>query len=331
MRSEKINEIGDNLLIAVAYGDSCGLPVETQKRQYIQKTYGEIRSLLPVTNPYFGEGPAGVWSDDTTLSLAVAESLTEKGEFSMDSMVKHHIKAMDETPVRSIDGVTVPRGWGKSTWESVTKLKLGQSNWANSGNPEGEGNGVLMKLAPLALWQALRPSNSSRENEEVEQLATMTHDNDLSVVTALVHRDIIRGLFLGQINQGHLVEEAATRALSYEKTYWLSGNKTSKLLGKLALIKFPTADEILSIAPRGFHSSETLVMAYGAFSRQSHFPSCVYEAVSYGGDTDSIASIVAAMSVISSGEMERPHDLDVLEEKERLRTVGRNLVQAAIS
>jgi ADP-ribosylglycohydrolase len=72
-------------------------------------------------------------------------------------------------------------------------------------------------------------------------------------------------------------------------------------------------------------------MAYGAFSRQSHFPSCVYEAVSYGGDTDSIASIVAAMSVISSGEMERPHDLDVLEEKERLRTVGRNLVQAAIS
>jgi ADP-ribosyl-[dinitrogen reductase] hydrolase len=328
MWSHKASQVGENLLVAVAYGDSCGLPVETKSRQFIKDTYGEIKSLLPVSNPYFGDGPAGVWSDDTMLSLAVAESLVEVGGFSMQSMVNYHIKAMDQTPPRLVRGKPVPRGWGKSTWESVLRLKLGHGNWTDSGNPEGEGNGVLMKLAPLALWQALHPSN--RDNEHIEQLATMTHANHLSVVTALVHRDVLRGLFFEHINSEQIAEAATSAALSYEKEYKQTGNKTSKLLGKLALLPGSTIDRVIDLkSSSGFHSPETLVMAYAAFARKPDFPGSVYEAVSYGGDSDSIASITASMSVLSSGELAQPDDLDVLEDKERLQQSGRALVRAA--
>jgi ADP-ribosylglycohydrolase len=321
---QKSEAIGENLLVGVAYGDSAGLPVEFKKRQAIIDEYGRIQSLLPIENKYFGEAPAGTWSDDTQLSLAVAESLIESKGFSMESIAQHHIKAMEQTPVRFYKGKPLPRGWGESTWGSVLRLKNVEATWQNSGNVNGEGNGVLMKLAPLALWQTLNPSQN--DDEQIEQLTRMTHANDLSVVNALVHRDILRHLYKGLVKTHEIAELAAIYAGKYELEYRNAGNKTSTLLGKLALLHKPTPEDILEIAPRGFQSSETLVMAYGAYSREPEFPECVFETISLGGDTDSIASIVGAMAVLQAREVNMPSDVDKLDDLARLRRVGKDLV-----
>jgi ADP-ribosyl-[dinitrogen reductase] hydrolase len=329
-KQSKIESVGKNLLPAIGYGDSAGLPVEFKKRQAIIDGFGWVNSLLPINNKFFGEAPAGTWSDDTQLSLAVAESLVEAKGFSMESLVEHHVKAMTETPQRTYKDTPLPRGWGKSTWESVLRLKDNPNSWKSSGNPTGEGNGVLMKLAPLALWQTLRPSNS--DNEQIEQLATMTHANDLSVVTALVHRDILAGLFNGNLQPDDVAAQAASLADYYEIEYKKAGHKTSTLLGRLALLKEPSPEDILEIATGGgFQSSETLVMAYGAFSKQRRFPAVIFEAVNLGGDSDSVGSIVGAMAVMHSGTIEKPHDLLMLDSLDRLRLVGQNLVKTAIA
>lgn len=72
----KIENIGEQLLPAIAYGDAAGLPVETMSRERIAETYGSIDHLLPATcNPfYIGEFTPGTWSDDTQLSMAVART-----------------------------------------------------------------------------------------------------------------------------------------------------------------------------------------------------------------------------------------------------------------
>lgn len=321
----KLEAVGQNLLLAVGYGDSLGLPVETKRAPEIRDTYGEIRSLLPIVNPYFGEAPAGTWSDDTELSLATAEALIKAGDFSMDSVAENHVLAMEQTPTRSVDGKPLARGWGKGTWESVQRLKEGTHTWRNSGNPDSEGNGVLMKLSPLALWQAV--AKPQEANQQIESFATMTHANDLSVVTAMLHRDMLARLLEGSITPDYLVEASAETALVYEKVYPGARHETSTKLGALAAAKKVDAAQITALAPRGgFWSPETLVMAYGAFVIESSFPECVYKAVSLGGDTDSVCSIVGAMSVMNEGKMTPPEDIEVLNDKEHLSSVGAELV-----
>jgi ADP-ribosylglycohydrolase len=326
--NEKARAVGENLIVSIGYGDSAGLPAETKKRDAIAAEFGQIRELHAIENPFLGEAPKGSWSDDTQLTLAVADALIQASGFSMDAMAERHILTMDETPKLEWKGRSVPRGWGKSTWESVLQLKEGVHH-SNAGNAHGQGNGILMKLAPLALWQTLR--SDQNEDEQVEQLTRMTHRNDLSVVTSLIHRDILRGLYGGDMQPGEVIQAATDLARKHEETYRGAGLKTSKLLGQLASRKQPTIDEILEIAPGGgFQSSETLVMAYGAFARVPSYPDNVYEAISYGGDTDSIASIVAGMSVMHTGEVTAPHDVELLHDIDRLRATGRALVSTAL-
>lgn len=329
MNNGKISAVGENLLVSIAYGDSVGLPVETKSRDYIYDKYGEIRSLEKIDNPYFGNDIAGVWSDDTQLSLAVAESLIEAGRFSMAEIVRQHILALEHTPQREFEGDKLPRGWGKSTWESVQRLQSGLKNYMASGNTRGEGNGVLMKLAPLALWQTAKESELN--NRQVELLARMTHDNDLSVVTALVHRDILSGLFHEIVTPENILGTAKERASYYEDIFKNAGHKTSTLLGRLASLSKLSADSILDIAERGgFHSSETLVMAYGAFAEEPTFPESTLRVVNFGGDTDSTGSIVAAMSIMYSGEFNEPDDLEKIDELPRLISVGKDLARVSI-
>lgn len=332
MNEAKLQQVGENLIPAIAYGDSLGLPVETKSRQQIAEIYGgKIDRLHSISNPFFGEAVAGTWSDGTQLSLAVAEALIESGSFDMEAIAHHHVRALEQTPTREFQGKPVPRGWGKSSWESVMKIKNGEADHRNSGNPDGQGNGVLMKLAPLALWQAItKPSDVLAQ---VADVARMTHNNDLSVVTALVHRDMLNLLLNGEVDAGNLLEAAQEKARSYESKSMLpnAGDATSSLLQQLDRYPVVKPEIILEVAPGGgFFSPETLVMAYGAYRINSHYPGSVHEAVNLGGDTDSIGSIVAAMSIMDQPNVEHPEDLQWIVDLGRLRKTSRELVRVAM-
>jgi ADP-ribosyl-[dinitrogen reductase] hydrolase len=328
MEIDKLELIGENLLVGIGYGDSLGLPVETKSHETIKQQFGRLDRLQPVANPFYGNGEAGSYSDDTQLSLAVAKSLIESTGFNMESMVSAHVKALAETPTRKWRGNPVPRGWGKSTWESVMRLKEDPNCYRSSGNPTGEGNGVLMKIAPLALWQCLKPTEY--DFYQVEQLAKMTHANALSVVTALVHRDIIRSIFREEVQSSDVANLAEGFARQYEQEYKKAGVKTSQLLGRLASLEDISIEAILEVAPGGgFQSSETLVMAYGAFMRSATYPASVIEAVNLGGDTDSIGSIVAAMSLIGDPSAQHPEDIHLLQDRQHLSKVGTMLIQVS--
>ncbi len=75
---------------------------------------------------------------------------------------------------------------------------------------------------------------------------------------------------------------------------------------------------------------QTLAMAYGAFvAQRGRFVPCVYEAVNLGGDTDSTASIVAAMSVMKNmGINTIPTDLEEIQRLIELRAVSHALAHA---
>ena len=283
-------------MVAVGYGDGFGLADEKKDfcpdRTYVGLPCGGV-------NQWMGELPHGAWSDDTQLSLAVAVSLIQRGSFQLNSMAKCHVDALTESerdyltsslvaPSHVSDGKT---GWGKGTTSAVERLRRGVSP-EKSGDQERIGNGVLMKMAPLMYWYLQMKTKDSVVDRELGMLTRMTHDNPESVAQTLRYADILRCLFhdrdLSKIPYGGYASETA----------------------------------LLEATPRrGFTSWETLEVALYYFKQEPTFPDNIHLAIRYGGDSDSICSILGAMSVFN-GTYSEPDDAHELRDYWRLRYVG---------
>jgi ADP-ribosylglycohydrolase len=143
------------------------------KRDEVQSLSTSVLTgvYTPITkeNPYIPlDWPPGRWTDDTQLTLAVARGLKSGRGFNMDAMVPEHIAELKASSY----------GWGSSTKGSIQRIVDGTHTWENSGNVKGSGNGVLMKISPLALyWAAVYGpgKNVPQKVQQMSQLARMTH------------------------------------------------------------------------------------------------------------------------------------------------------------
>lgn len=322
----------DKLCEAVAYGDAAGLPVETKSASQIKERYGTIATLLPPTdNPFFaGEYPEGTWSDDTALTLAVAEGIIEADGFDIHAQAKTHIKALDETPKTDWEGKQVPRGFGRSTFKSIERLKSGVSP-LEAGEPEGAGNGVIMKLGPLAAWAVYR-TDGGEIYQDIEQLTLMTHANDTAIAASQVHMDVLRTLAGANKGDDHVevLQEGLHTALTTHKSEYPEAiNELERTLRYVrnAIGPVSGSDILEHTDGKGFYVPQTLAMVYGAFLRSPRFPESVFTAANLGGDTDSTAAIIAVMSLFFEKDVELPADAKKLHQRERLVRTGRELAK----
>ena len=329
----KIENIGEQLLPAIAYGDAAGLPVETMSRERIAETYGSIDHLLPATcNPfYIGEFTPGTWSDDTQLSMAVARALTRVHRFDMTTIAGEHVAEYMHTPqVIKKSGQAVKRGWGGSTTAAVERYIAGSPTY-ECGTPSGAGNGVIMKMAPLAWWLIAHETVDQEAYAQLDEFTSFTHASDVAKVASRVHYDVLTYLH-DAIPLRDLGGAAYVSAWLHEGEVGEDNHSVSNSLYYLTGDRIRTTDDILSNTDgKGFYVPETLAMAYGAYILNGgEYTSSVYEAVNMGGDTDSTASIVAAMSLFQHGDVtHRPNDFEQTLHYDGLRDVSRGLVEAA--
>ena len=327
---ERILSTGNVLLPAVAYGDAAGLPVETMSAQKIKDEYGSIDRLVPPTeNPFYENAPIGSWSDDTQLSIAIARALIKNSGFDINTIAQEHIEELQRTPLVQVGkGDPVPRGWGHSTAESIQQILVGIDP-DKSGKKDGAGNGIVMKMAPLVLWQIGQNTPDEQRWQEYDQLTTMTHDSDTARVCSRVHGDVLKYLF----DQGHegLAEYIQDRVSFHEKEFATTKDTSRSLVFLAKTQNFDQTTILESTDGKGFWVPQTLAMAYATYIENApNFHKTVFEAVNLGGDTDSNASIVATMVTFSSHGVDLPKDSDRLYDLGNLEIISSQLAKAAV-
>lgn len=321
---------------SIAYGDAMGLPTETKSAIDIAQRYGFIDTLMPpVDNPYYpGDFPVGTTSDDTQLSVAVAESLLAVDGFDLDAQAAEHLRVFHETPkTKNFKGEWAVRGWGRSTTASMERLAAGVSPH-ESGHPNGAGNGILMKMAPLVYWQAARQIDRETRRQQYDELTTMTHDSDVARACTRVHGDVLHELMR---RPGMTIAEFQAFALDT-----VCGDPVADPKGRIErALRFP-AKSFTQLVGRyaygqknghyGFFVPNTIAMAYDVFMASGgEYKTAVTYAVNLGGDTDSIASISGAMSdTWSAGEFARPADFEQVCDHVRLARLSGELADKAL-
>ncbi len=154
-------------LLGVRIGDALGMPVETMSPEDIRRATGGkgITTFVDAIQKRLqgqSEFKAGDATDDWQLTKVVAESLISCGAYDQEDMARRHVQAAAATTA----------GWGGTTRQSVEQLRrffghesFGRSPWVvprpvpNS----GAGNGVAMKIAPLALAIQVREVETDEE------------------------------------------------------------------------------------------------------------------------------------------------------------------------
>lgn len=326
---ERYENAARELLPAIGYGDAAGLPVETKNAAYISEHHGYITKLKPpLENPFYkGEWEAGSTSDDTQLSRVVAESIIEQSGFLLDDQACYHMQAYYETPrVQKGDKVVV-RGWGGSTTHSMERLAAGTSP-EYSGEKDGAGNGIIMKMAPLAIWQTMADVDDSSRSRQYDALTTMTHDSDIARLCTRVHGAVLSRV----LETGDL--QTITDTVHGQLADISDFPGETSLLHRAVDEPCQSFDELVaryaagnSGFKYGFYVPETLAIVYDiALGSEGDFETAVYRAVNLGGDADSTASIVASMVAFSSeGEYTRPQDMYKVHDIDQLYAVSEQL------
>ncbi len=328
-RKESIYNAACEVLPAIAYGDAAGLPVEAMSAEQISENYGRITELqAPSDHPFFPGSARGTVSDDTQLSLAVAESLIRTGGFSLKSLAAGHVAAYRQTP-RTAEGA--PCGWGGSTIKAMERMISGVSP-RESGEKGKAGNGVVMKMAPLVVWQVLGEVDGRTRRGQYDLLTNMTHNSEIARICTRLHGEVLSALL-----EERTVSEAADRFIQGLAVNGFS--RESELLYQAVNHPCQTDEELVkryaagkSGKDYGFYAPETLAIAYDIFlGAGGDMSAAVYRAVNLGGDSDSTASIVAAMIACQSGGVyKEPPDMESVQGIEQFRTVSTQLAEAAL-
>jgi len=151
-------------LLGVCIGDALGVPVEFQSRHYLKNH--------PVTDMR-GYGtynqPPGTWSDDSSLTLCLVESLCHG--FSLQDLAQRFIKWLNEgywTPYGEVFDV------GNTTKIAIENLIMGvPPTQAGPADEYSNGNGSLMRILPLAFF--LYDKDRDAQFSLAHQVSCLTH------------------------------------------------------------------------------------------------------------------------------------------------------------
>lgn len=308
----------EGIFLGTAIGDALGLPVETYDRKTIADGFGQIRSFLsPGAHKWYGGMPAGTVSDDTQLTLALAEALIASTEIDMQKIADSLVAAYKESTL----------GWGGSTKEAVQRLIDGV-HWSKSGQTgdpnRGAGNGVPMRIAPLSVFAQKMQWNDEKLAEIVREISDMTHGTKVSAAAGLAQARAVayclkvapdefsRDDFLSELisacrSVDPLDEDPATSAL--KQRFQL-----------LACTESMSDHEIIGAFGGGScYVLDSLPFTYAFFLRNPGSIESLYEAVSAGGDTDSNGAMLGALLGALHGREIFPQELrEGLVEKEKI-------------
>jgi ADP-ribosyl-[dinitrogen reductase] hydrolase len=129
-------------LLGLACGDAVGTTVEFSARG----------KFTPVTDMVGGgvfELRAGEWTDDTSMALCLATSLTELGRFDPTDQMNRYWLWVDEGYLSS-NGRCFDVG--NTVYDSLERFRQTGEPFSGSSDPWSAGNGCIMRLAPVPMF-----------------------------------------------------------------------------------------------------------------------------------------------------------------------------------
>ncbi len=328
-----VNTLGESYrgaLLGTAIGDALGRPAEGMSPARIREHLGRLTDFRPWLG--WKDGPRGTVTDDTQMTMCVAECLiANNGRVNPVDLAE-----------RFVAWLPVGRGKGEACVEAVSALVAG-TPWHEAGVASA-GNGAAMRAAPVGLAHI---GNLDALRLDAALSAVVTHAHPMAVSSAVAHGWLVARLVAtppGSLDPSALVAGLCNAISDLpdpgapERGWQHRPGKTSapvRLVDRLAEIP-----HWLGASPESasdwFHCGafvlESLPMALWHFLGTPDSPEeAVVNAVMAGHDADTVASMTGAYAGAYLGELAFPPRWtgDDLEFADELRGLADRLLMLA--
>lgn len=271
------------LLLGCAVGDALGVPVEFRERGTFRVTgmqgYGTHNQ------------PPGTWSDDTSLTLALADTLPPDGSDlePVARAFRHWYRDAWYTAHGHVFDI------GNATARAIRRLEAGVAPEKAGGTDDWDnGNGSLMRVAPLTFHPRGRSDRTERF-DLVRRVSSVTHAHPLSVTACFIYVEM-----LDRIREGLDAKRAYAdlKDACARDAPFPAGNTSARfdriLKGDITRLGM---DDIRST---GF-VVDTLEAALWCFLTTDNYADAVLKAVNLGDDTDTTGAVTGALAGLAYG------------------------------
>ncbi len=304
-------------LLGCAIGDALGAPVEGMSPDMIRDTMGTVREMISL----HGE-PAGLITDDTQLTIAVAESIVASGDLDPDDLAERFMAWMP-----------LGRGHGATTVGAILNLQRGMA-WWESGEPSA-GNGAAMRVSPVAL---LHPFDVSAMRRDAAISAIITHADPMAVVSVAAQTFLVAALLHhlpGTLDVGKLLRDLSTAIGDLpdpgypERRAGASGEvRLHDRLLEVGDRLDQSPAEAFAYFQNGAFVLESLPAALWSFLRSPEDPEeVIVTAVNGGYDADTVAAMAGALAGAYHGASGLPARwIEATERTDELLTLAERLL-----
>jgi len=288
-------EIIKSAIFGVAVGDALGVPVEFKSRDHLQ------RNPVSEMKEYGSHGqPKGTWSDDTSLTLCLLDSLCDG--YDLNHMAANFVKwrnAQLWTPHGRVFDI------GIATNTAIHNLENGISPYLAGGDSEMDnGNGSLMRILPLLFFSKDKPIH--KRFDLVKEVSSLTHRHIRSVIACFIYLEYARFIVLGNskedsfsMMQDSVNEFLALNPICSQKEidvfHRVLGNKVEPF-ERQNLIDL----EEININSSGY-VLDSLEASLWCLLTSNSYAETVLKAVNLGGDTDTTGAIAGGLAGLYYG------------------------------
>jgi ADP-ribosylglycohydrolase len=273
-------------IFGLAVADALCVPVEFQSREELRRN--------PVTDMQ-GYGtynqPPGTWSDDTSLTLCLLDSLTQGLDYT-DIMQRFcsWVSKGKYTAHNEVFDV------GIATRQALQRFRKGIDPLECGGTSEQDnGNGSLMRILPLAFHLHTFGGNYTlaKAVDVIHNVSSLTHAHKRSQIACGIYL-IVADSLLVELDLKKAVDSNLEKAKScYQNESEL---KHFDKIFKANFAKLPE-EKIKSTG----YVVDTLEAALWCLLNTDNYKDCVLKAVNLGGDTDTVAAVAGGLAGVFYG------------------------------
>ena len=286
------------LIVGYAIGDALGVPVEFQSRYKLEEN-----PVVDMRGYGTHNVPAGTWSDDTSMTLCLLESLSRLGHVDYDDIMNNFVCWMTKgefTATWSVFdvGITTQRAIARFSPESKSSQSVPVLECGESGE-KSNGNGSLMRIAPIALYLYQKNGNhlSWDDLEIVHNVSRLTHAHPRNLVACGVYVSVAMNLL-----EHTRLDQAISLGLA--RAYELY-SRVPEYKRELKHFRFWNLQEFLRIPEYYIKSTgyvvDTLEAVLYCLLNTDNYCEGVLKAVNLGDDTDTVGAITGGLAGLAYG------------------------------
>ena len=298
-------------IFGVCVGDALGVPVEFRSREELKRS--------PVTRMRAmgtHRQPLGTWSDDSSLTLCLAESLCNG--YDLEDIALKFLQWYNTeiwTPHGNIFDI------GIATRQAIYRISKGVIPQLCGGTSEFDnGNGSLMRILPLLFY--IKDFSIEKRFDVIKEVSSITHGHIRSVISCFIYLEFLIEILI-KSEKLEAYQKMQTKVKDFLNNSPICSQNEMDLFDRILkndISKYP--EDIIKSSGYVLHSLEASLWC---FLNSKNYSEAVLKAVNLGEDTDTTAAITGGIAGIFYGfenipeewvvELVRKDDIEKLCEK----------------